>query len=235
MMGLVRSAETPGRVASSTLSRCPTNMASVVIFILHWAKMRYNAEMLQVTDTCNTFGHILPPVSDSTLNSTPCAQKIYSLTQFSLTAQNMKQAIYSCTSAKTTWKLFKKTPLLASAATVLAMINPHSGYAQTYQEPYRPQYHFTPAKNWMNDPNGLLDYQGEHHLFYQYNPFGTTWAPTISWGHAISTDWVHWRELPVAIPATDTVSIFSGSAVADRKNTAALAHQTIRLWSPSTA
>jgi fructan beta-fructosidase len=93
-----------------------------------------------------------------------------------------------------------------------------SAFAQIYQEPFRPQFHYSPAANWMNDPNGLLDYQGEHHLFYQYNPFGTTWAPTISWGHAVSTDWVHWTELPVAIPATDTVSIFSGSAVADTMN-----------------
>jgi fructan beta-fructosidase len=61
-------------------------------------------------------------------------------------------------------------------------------------------------------------YQGEHHLFYQDNPFGNVWDFTISWGHAVSTDWVHWKELPVAIPATDTVSIFSGSAVVDKKN-----------------
>ena len=104
-------------------------------------------------------------------------------------------------------------------ALALLLAGSHPALAQTYQELYRPQFHFTPAANWMNDPNGLLDYQGEHHLFYQYNPFGTTWAPTISWGHAVSTDWVHWTELPVAIPATDTVSIFSGSAVADTMNT----------------
>jgi fructan beta-fructosidase len=101
----------------------------------------------------------------------------------------------------------------------MALANPPPVGAQTYQEPYRPQYHYTPAKNWLNDPNGLVDYQGEHHLFYQYNPVGTKWADTISWGHAVSTDWVHWQELPVAIPATDTVSIFSGSAVVDDKNT----------------
>jgi fructan beta-fructosidase len=114
----------------------------------------------------------------------------------------------------------KVSTLLSIAALAAAWVDPHPALAQvpTYQEPYRPQYHFTPAKNWMNDPNGLVDYQGEHHLFFQYNPFGTTWANTISWGHAVSTDWVHWTELPVAIPATSTISIFSGSAVVDAKN-----------------
>jgi fructan beta-fructosidase len=114
----------------------------------------------------------------------------------------------------------KVSTLLSFAALTAALVDPYPALAQvpTYQEPFRPQFHFTPGKNWMNDPNGLVDYQGEHHLFYQYNPFGTVWAPTISWGHAVSTDWVHWKELPVAIPATNTVSIFSGSAVVDKRN-----------------
>ena len=117
----------------------------------------------------------------------------------------------------------KVSTLLSIAALAAAWVYPHPASAQvpTYQEPYRPQFHFTPAINWMNDPNGLVDYQGEHHMFFQYNPFGTVWAPTISWGHAVSTDWVHWKELPVAIPATNTVSIFSGSAVVDKTNTSA--------------
>jgi fructan beta-fructosidase len=134
----------------------------------------------------------------------------------------MKQQISSTTPKKGLGILLKRAYLFASAAVALSLAGSDTARAQsppTYQEPYRPQFHFTPAKNWMNDPNGLVDYQGEHHLFYQYNPFGTTWAPTISWGHAVSTDWVHWRELPVAIPATNTVSIFSGSAVVDQKNT----------------
>ncbi len=115
----------------------------------------------------------------------------------------------------------KVPALLSIAALAAALFNPYPARAQvqpTYQELYRPQFHFTPRINWMNDPNGLVDYQGEHHMFFQYNPFGTVWAPTISWGHAVSTDWVHWKELPVAIPATSTIGIFSGSAVVDKNN-----------------
>jgi fructan beta-fructosidase len=88
----------------------------------------------------------------------------------------------------------------------------------TYTETYRPQFHFSPAKNWMNDPNGLLYYRGEYHLFFQYNPSGNTWG-NMSWGHAVSTDLVHWTELPVAIPQDTQNMSFSGSAVIDYANT----------------
>jgi fructan beta-fructosidase len=90
--------------------------------------------------------------------------------------------------------------------------------APSYAERYRPQYHFTPAANWMNDPNGLVYYAGEYHLFYQYNPFGIKWGH-MSWGHAVSPDLVHWRHLPVAIPEENGVMAFSGSAVVDWNNT----------------
>lgn len=88
----------------------------------------------------------------------------------------------------------------------------------SFQEKYRPRYHFTPEKNWINDPNGLIYFGGEYHMFYQYNPFGNTWGH-MSWGHAISKDLVRWSELPVALSEEDGVMIFSGSAVVDPLNT----------------
>ncbi len=96
-----------------------------------------------------------------------------------------------------------------------------TSYAPTYTEQQRPQYHFSPAMNWMNDPNGLVYYDGEYHLFYQYNPYGIQWGH-MSWGHAVSTDLVHWTHLPVAVPETDGVMAFSGSAVVDHNNTSGL-------------
>ena len=90
-----------------------------------------------------------------------------------------------------------------------------------YRETFRPQFHFTPRVNWTNDPNGMVFFEGEYHLFYQHNPFGDTWGH-MSWGHAISTDLVHWEHLPVAIPEEDGIMIFSGSAVVDWHNTSGL-------------
>lgn len=87
-----------------------------------------------------------------------------------------------------------------------------------YQEPFRPQFHFTPARNWMNDPNGMVFFDGEWHLFYQYNPEGDRWGH-MSWGHAVSRDLVRWEHLPLALPEEDGIMIFSGSAVVDWKNT----------------
>lgn len=77
---------------------------------------------------------------------------------------------------------------------------------------YRPQFHFTPGKNWMNDPNGLVWHKDEYHLFFQHNPFGRDWGH-MSWGHAVSKDLLTWEELPVAIPEGEDGAIYSGSAV----------------------
>ena len=80
------------------------------------------------------------------------------------------------------------------------------------QEKYRPQFHFTPPKNWMNDPNGLVYFDGEYHLFYQHNPFGIRWGH-MSWGHAVSKDLVKWEHLPIALPELENLMAFSGSAM----------------------
>jgi len=95
------------------------------------------------------------------------------------------------------------------------------GDVDIFTEEFRPRFHFTPAQNWMNDPNGLLFYKGKYHLFYQHNPSGILWG-NMSWGHAVSTDLFQWEHLPVAIPCSDTAGIFSGSAVVDHKNTSGL-------------
>ena len=97
----------------------------------------------------------------------------------------------------------------------------------SYTELYRPQFHFSPPINWINDPNGLVYHQGEYHLFYQYNPYGTTWGH-MSWGHAVSKDLLHWENLPLAIAeyqdevTGDSTMIFSGTAVVDKTNSSGL-------------
>jgi fructan beta-fructosidase len=92
----------------------------------------------------------------------------------------------------------------------------------SYDQPWRPQYHFTPLNNFMNDANGTVFYRGEYHLFYQYNPFGKVWGH-MSWGHAVSEDMVHWQNLPVAIyEVPGDYMIFSGSAAVDWNNTSGL-------------
>jgi fructan beta-fructosidase len=93
-----------------------------------------------------------------------------------------------------------------------------------YSERYRPQVHFSPREHWTNDPNGLVYFHGEYHLFFQFNPLGDQWGH-MSWGHAISHDLMHWRELPVAIPEKDGEMVFTGSVVVDRHNTSGFCRQ----------
>ncbi|KAJ5238800.1 Extracellular exo-inulinase inuE [Penicillium chermesinum] len=99
-------------------------------------------------------------------------------------------------------------------------------WAASFHEPYRPQFHFSPTKNWMNDPNGLLYHDGTYHLFFQHNPYGIQ-DGNISWGHATSHDLMHWEHQPIALlargyPQNVTEMIFTGSAVADTNNTSGL-------------
>ncbi|WP_163539845.1 glycoside hydrolase family 32 protein [Gracilibacillus sp. YIM 98692] len=89
------------------------------------------------------------------------------------------------------------------------------------QGQYRPQFHFSPKQQWINDPNGLVYYAGEYHLFYQYHPESTVWGP-MHWGHAVSEDLLHWKELPIALYPDELGAIFSGSIVVDEKNTSGL-------------
>ena len=88
----------------------------------------------------------------------------------------------------------------------------------SYKEQYRPRFHFSPAINWCNDPNGLVYNNGTYHLFYQHNPFGNVWGH-MTWAHAVSKDLVHWKHLPIAIPEENGIMIFSGTCVVDKNNT----------------
>lgn len=87
-----------------------------------------------------------------------------------------------------------------------------------YNEPLRPQTHFSPKENWMNDPNGCVFYRGKYHLFFQYHPFSTEWGP-MHWGHAISYDLIHWEQKNIALYPNDKLGMaFSGSVVIDKNN-----------------
>ena len=112
-------------------------------------------------------------------------------------------------------------PAAASGQARPAAASPTAPHTDQAGERWRPQTHYTPQKNWMNDPNGLVYYDGEYHMFYQYNPEDSDWG-NMSWGHAVSKDLVHWEELGVAIPHASQYGVFSGSAVIDTKNTSGL-------------
>lgn len=95
------------------------------------------------------------------------------------------------------------------------------GLEDVYQEALRPQIHFTTRRGWINDPNGLVYYDGKYHLFYQHNPFGCQWG-NMNWGYAVSDDMFHWRESDDALRPDARGSMFSGSGVVDWQNSSGL-------------
>lgn len=108
-----------------------------------------------------------------------------------------------------------------SSLLLLACGGPEITFTPSELEEYRPIYHFSPAKGWMNDPNGMVYADGTYHMFFQYYPDSTVWGP-MHWGHAVSTDLVHWEEKEIAIYPDSLGYIFSGSAVLDQENTSGL-------------
>jgi fructan beta-fructosidase len=112
----------------------------------------------------------------------------------------------------------------ASRADLIRQGDSYPGEDVLYAETWRPQFHFTPRRGWNNDPNGLVYFQGEWHLFFQHNPVGWGWD-NMHWGHAVSGDLVHWRELgDVLLPWSPQVRghVFSGGGLVDWKNTSGL-------------
>ncbi len=92
----------------------------------------------------------------------------------------------------------------------------------TYREAFRPQIHFSPQRNWLNDPNGCIYFDGLYHMYYQYHPYGSKWGP-MHWGHAQSQDLIHWEEQPIALYPDETLGMsFSGSSVIDLHNESGL-------------
>jgi len=117
----------------------------------------------------------------------------------------------------------KKARVVASQATkegfaLVKQSDTIPGEKEFYKERLRPRFHFTSKTGWLNDPNGLIYYKGEYHLYYQHNPVSLLWG-NMTWGHAVSKDLVHWREQPkVLFPDVQTGTCFSGAAFIDRKN-----------------
>lgn len=115
-------------------------------------------------------------------------------------------SVFSCAEKQTEPKVINEKPVTTN---------------DYYQEQHRNQFHFSPEKSWMNDPNGMVYFDGEYHLFYQYYPDDIVWGP-MHWGHAVSKNMVEWEHLPIALYPDSLGYIFSGSAVIDWKNTSGL-------------
>lgn len=113
------------------------------------------------------------------------------------------------------WIMAAPLALAREQGTVMQTFDSYMGTG--YNQRHRPQFHFTSMQNWLNDPNGMLYYDGEYHLFFQHNPKALPWG-NMTWGHAVSPDMIHWKQLPHAIMPYDGGTIFSGTAVVDHNN-----------------
>ncbi|WP_188507743.1 glycoside hydrolase family 32 protein [Parapedobacter pyrenivorans] len=121
-----------------------------------------------------------------------------------------------------------KTPivLVIATAALYACSGPARQSENTPLEAHRLHFHFSPKTSWMNDPNGMVYHNGTYHLFFQHNPDSTVWGP-MHWGHATSTDLVHWEEQPIGLYPDSLGTIFSGSAVVDKNNTAGFGNDAL--------
>jgi len=115
-----------------------------------------------------------------------------------------RKLVINMTPAPKDWKIISQDDVM-------------KGAEDFHKEKYRPQFHFTTRRGWINDPNGLVYYKGEYHMYYQHNPVALPWG-NMTWGHAVSKDMVHWKEMPKVLFPNPTGTCFSGAAFIDRKN-----------------
>jgi fructan beta-fructosidase len=142
-------------------------------------------------------------------------------------AERLKLAVANDCNRRMALHLISQFTVTAPFMLYLPKANAAQNVIDTPQ--YRPAFHFSPQRNWMNDPNGLVYDNGVYHLFFQYHPDGLTWGP-MHWGHATSHDLVHWKELPIALFPDALGMIFSGSIVIDTDNTSGLGHDGEAPW-----